>query len=303
MHSVAPPSAPLFSEGGAGPLRMLAYLALGVVLMVADHRGGHLARLRAFAALLAEPVYQLVEMPARLGRALQAAVGERRALYAERDLLRSELLLAKAQLARLQAVQAENQRLRALLGGTRGLQLDAQLVSLADIELDPFRHRVLLDAGRNQGIEVGAALIDPGGVFGQVIEVSPLRATAMLISDPAHAIPVQVRRSGVRTVVYGTGELDRLSVPNIPQSADIRVGDLLITSGLGGRFPAGLPVGTVVALEHDQTRLFLVATARPAAFLAGGRELLLVRNRPLDAALEAGPPLELAPEGAGKGGA
>ena len=107
-------------------------------------------------------------------------------------------------------------------------------------------------------------------------------------------MPVQVQRSGVRTIAYGTGEPDLLHVPNIPQSADIVEGDLLITSGLGGRFPAGLPVGTVTALQQDQTRLFVVAEARPAALLSRGRELLLVRNRPLDDALEAGPPRSLA---------
>src|SRR5690606_8038423 len=137
-----------------------------------------------------------------------SAVADRRQLHAEREALREELLIARAQLARLDAVQTENRRLRDLLGGTRGLQLEARLVSLTDVDLDPFRHRAMLDGGRNQGIETGMALIDAGGVFGQVIESAPLRATVMLVSDPAHAVPVQVQRSGVRTIAYGTGEPD-----------------------------------------------------------------------------------------------
>jgi rod shape-determining protein MreC len=288
------PSAPLFSDGGAGTIRLLAYLVLAVVLMVTDFRGGYLERSRQAMGVLAEPLYWVAQSPVAVARYLYSAAVDRQQLHGEREMLREELLIARAQLARLEAVQTENRRLRGLLGGTRGLDLEARLVSLADVDLDPFRHRALLDGGQNQGIEAGSALIDAGGVFGQVIESGPLRATVMLISDPAHAVPVQVQRSGVRTIAYGTGESDRLRIPNIPQSADILEGDLLITSGLGGRFPAGLPVGTVSALEQDQTRLFVVAQARPAALLDRGRELLLVRTRPAEDALQAGPPRSLA---------
>nr|WP_282452579.1 rod shape-determining protein MreC [Lysobacter sp. CAU 1642] len=284
----------MFSDGGAGTLRLLVYLLLAVVLMVTDFRGGYLDRTRQLLGVMAEPLYWIAQSPVALARYVYSAAADRQQLHAERETLREELLVARAQLARLEAVQNQNRRLRGLLGGTRGLQLEARLVSLADVDLDPFRHRALLDEGLRDGIEPGAALIDAGGVFGQVIESGPLRATVMLVSDPAHAVPVQVRRSGVRTIAYGTGESDRLRIPNIPQSADIREGDLLITSGLGGRFPAGLPVGTVTRLEQDQTRLFVVAEARPAALLARGRELLLVRTRPASDALDVGPPRSLA---------
>ncbi len=293
MRYATAPSAPLFSDGGAGTIRLLAYLALAVVLMVADYRGGYLDRGRQMLGVLAEPLYWAAGAPVALARYLRSAAADREQLHAEREMLREELLVANAQLARLGAVQTENRRLRDLLGGTRGLGLEARLVSLADVDLDPFRHRALLDEGSARGVRSGTALIDAGGVFGQVIESAPLHATVMLLSDPAHAVPVQVQRSGVRTIAYGTGEVDRLLVPNIPQSADIVEGDLLITSGLGGRFPAGLPVGTVTGLQQDQTRLFVVAQARPAALLQRGRELLLVWNSPVGPAAEAGPPREL----------
>lgn len=293
MRYATAPSAPLFSDGGAGTIRLLAYLALAVVLMVTDYRGGYLDRGREALGVLAEPLYWVASAPVSLARYLRAASADREQLHAEREMLREELLIANARLARLGAVQTENRRLRDLLGGTQGLGLEVRLVSLADVDLDPFRHRALLDEGSARGVRIGTALIDAGGVFGQVIESAPLHATVMLVSDPAHAVPVQVQRSGVRTIAYGTGEIDRLLVPNIPQSADITEGDLLITSGLGGRFPAGLPVGTVVGLQQDQTRLFVVAEARPAALLERGRELLLVWNRPIDPVLDVGPPREL----------
>lgn len=286
---------PLFSEGGAGTLRLMLYLAAAVFLMAADHRGGHLREARAWLTLLNEPLYQLATLPAAGWRAAREAAATRSRLSRERDELSRELLIARAQIARFAAVQNENQRLRNLLGGTRGLGMSVRLASLADFDLDPFRHRVLLDIGERDGVRSGMALIDAGGVFGQVIETTPLRATAMLITDPAHAIPVQVQRSGVRTIAYGTGEIDRLYVPNIPQSADIQAGDLLLTSGLGGRFPAGLPVAKVTRLQADDTRLFLVADAEPVAALSRSGEVLMVWDEPLTPEmLEFGPPASLA---------
>ena len=276
MRARSAPSAPLFSEGGQGTFRLLAYLLLALVLMVADHRGGHLHKLRAWASLLNEPLFQLAELPAWAVRQLHDGFLQHRALVDERDALRSALLVAGARLARFESVLAENERLRGLIGGTRSLHLEVRLASLADVDLDPFRHRVWLDLGSVHGIQPGMAVIDAGGVFGQVIETSPQRALVMLVSDPAHAIPVQVQRTGIRTIAYGTGALDRLNVPNIPQSADVRAGDQLVTSGLGGRFPAGLPVAEIVAMRSDDTRLFLVAEARPSARLDSSREVLLV---------------------------
>lgn len=295
MRARSAPSAPLFSEGGQGTLRLLAYLFLALMIMVADHRGGHLDKLRGWAGLLNEPLFRLAELPAWAVRQLRDGFVQHHALVAERDALQSALLVAGARLARLDAVQAENQRLRGLLGGTRNLSLEVRLASLADVDLDPFRHRVWLDLGAAHGIETGMAVIDAGGVFGQVVETSPQRALVMLVSDPAHAIPVQVQRTGIRTIAYGTGELDRLNVPNIPQSADVRAGDQLVTSGLGGRFPAGLPVAEIVAMRSDDTRLFLVAEARPSALLERSREVLLVWQAASSEPV--GPPADLGPSG------
>jgi rod shape-determining protein MreC len=283
-------SAPLFGEGSAGTLKLLMFLMLAVGLMVADHRGGHLAAFRAWVGLLGEPLYWLAGSPARLARGMHDSLTTRRQLAGDRDLLQQDLLVARAQLARLEAVQRENEALRGLLGGTRGLALSVQLAGIADVELDPFRHRVLLDLGARHGVREGLAIIDAAGVFGQVIRVAPLRSTALLITDPSHAVPVQVQRSGLRTIAYGTGESDRLVIPNIPQSADIRAGDLLLTSGIGGRFPAGLPVATVSRVRPEDTHLFVEADATPLAALDRSGQLLLVWNDPPADAAEIGPP-------------
>jgi rod shape-determining protein MreC len=269
-------SGSLFAEGGAGTLRLLLHLAAALILMVADHRGGYLDQVRHWAGLLSGPLYAVASSPARLTRSVVENVSTRDKLAADNAALREQLLVSNARIHRLEAVQLENQRLRTLLGGTRGLHLSVQLASLVDIDLDPFRHRILLDAGARRGVHEGLAVIDGSGVVGQVIAATPMNSTAMLISDPSHAVPVQVVRSGLRTIAFGTGRVDQLLLPNIPLSADIRVGDQLITSGLGGTFPAGFPVGRITRLSPDETRLFVLAEAKPDAALDRSGEVLLV---------------------------
>jgi rod shape-determining protein MreC len=287
------PSGSLFAEGGAGTLRLLVYLTLSLILMVADHRGGYLERVRYWAGLLGGPIHLIAAAPARVIEAAYDNLSTRSRLASDNAALREQLLVGNARIHRLEAVQLENQRLRALLGGTRGLQLSVQLASLIDIDLDPFRHRIVLDAGSNRGVREGLAVIDGSGVVGQVIAVTPMNSTAMLVSDPSHAIPVQVVRSGLRTIAYGTGDVGTLLLPSIPLSADVRAGDQLITSGLGGTFPAGFPVGRIARLSPDETRLFVVAEAVPAAALDRSGEVLLVWDTTDSTNLErdpAGPP-------------
>lgn len=276
-------------EGATGTLPLLAYLAIACLLMVADHRGQYAARWRQQAQVLAEPIWWLGAAPGKLFHAVSDNVSLRSTLVGENNRLRRDLDVNTARLNRLAAVAEENRRLRELLGGTRGYRLGVQLAGIVDIDLDPARRRIVLDQGSRDGVRVGQALIDAGGVLGQVIETSPHRATALLITDPDHAVPVQVARSGLRSIAYGTGRNDVLVLPNIPHSADIQVGDQLITSGLGGRFPAGFPVGTVLALRPDETRLFVVADAAPAAHLDRGSEVLLVSNA--ESAIDVGPPV------------
>jgi rod shape-determining protein MreC len=286
-------SGSLFAEGGAGTLRLLLHLAAALILMVADYRGGYLDRLRHWAGLLGAPIYYLASAPARLSESIYESFSTRERLASDNQALREQLLDSQARVHRLEAVQGENQRLRALLGGTRGLRLSVQLASLVDIDLDPFRHRILLDVGSTRGVREGLAVIDGQGVVGQVIATTPLNSTAMLITDASHAIPVQVLRSGLRTIAYGTGRIDALSLPNIPLSGDVRVGDQLVTSGLGGTFPAGFPVGRITALNPDETRLFVVADAQPDAALDRSGQVLLVwdTTESVDASTtEVGPP-------------
>jgi len=276
------------SESALAVLPLVFYLALSVALMVADRRMDYGRQARERVAVISEPLWWVASSPVRLFRAGGEELSLRSTLQAENERRKRELDIATARIHRLNAVAEENRRLRDLLGGTRGYTLDVRLASILDVDLDPFRQRIVLDAGSEAGVRTGQALIDSGGVLGQVIEVGRSRSTALLITDPDHAVPVQVARSGLRTIAYGTGHSDRLVLPNVPQSGDIRRGDLLVTSGIGGRFPAGFPVGTVTALQADKLRLFVTADAAPAAHLERGSEVLLISNRP--APVDVGPP-------------
>lgn len=262
-----------------GTLQLLAYLAIAIALLVLDHRGGWLSQVRARANVLAQPLWAIAGLPARLGDVLSETAATRSGLVAENRTLRNALLISGARVARLQTAAAENERLRRLLGADRRGGLDVQLAPILDIDLDPTRQRLVLDAGTRDGVTVGQSVIDAGGLVGQIIAVRPGSATVLLITDPDHAVPVIVARTGVRLVAYGQGRSDRLALPNIPLSGDLKVGDVVITSGLGGRFPAGFPVGTVVALHPDDSHGFLVGELKPAAQLDRGRDVLLLREQ------------------------
>jgi rod shape-determining protein MreC len=283
-----PGKAPSRSDSALSTLPLLIYLAMAIGLMIADQRHGFGARVREKAALATQPFWWLASSPTMLFRAGSETLATRSQLQADNEKKRKDLQLAIARIHRLNAVADENVRLRRLLGGTRGYALDVRMAGIVDIDLDPFRQRLVLDAGSDAGVRVGQALIDSGGVMGQVVEVQPHRSIALLITDPDHAVPVQVARSGLRTIAFGTGRTDVLTLPNIPRSADVKVGDVLITSGIGGRFPAGFPVGTISSLKPDQLRLFVVGEALPAAHIDRGNEVLLIGNLP--PAVDVGPP-------------
>ncbi len=286
IHPGAP--APKLADAAAGSLPLLACITLSALLMVADHRGDLSPRVRATLSTLVEPVWQVAAMPSTVAHWAATRLHRQGALSEENVALRRELQLRDAQLARLEAVARENARLRDLLGGKAGYRLAVQMAGIVDVDLDPWRQRVRLDLGAADGVAVGQAMIDAGGMLGQVVQVSEHGATALLVTDASHAVPVQVVRTGLRLVAVGTGRPDALRVPNIPRSADVRVGDLLVTSGIGGRFPAGFAVGALAEVGPDESRLFLEATAAPAARLDRGREVLLVMRGAVDAGV--GPP-------------
>lgn len=258
----------------------MAYLALSITLIVLDHRGGWLHQARRQATVLAQPLWAVAGLPGRIAGRLYEDAGTLSQLTAENRELRRQALLDRARMARMQTIAADNARLRELLAAAQREQLDAQLAPILDVDLDPTRQRLVLDAGRNAGVRLGQTVIDAGGLLGQVVQVTPAHANVLLVTDPDHAVPVAIARTGVRLVAYGTGRNDLLAIESVPLSTDIRVGDTLVTSGLGGRFPPGFAVGRVTALRPDHSRAFLVGDVKPAAHLDRGRDVLLLRSAP-----------------------
>ncbi|WP_313220430.1 rod shape-determining protein MreC [Pseudoxanthomonas mexicana] len=280
MPSYAGP--PVASRPGevASTLRLLAYLALTIALVILDHRGGWLSQVRAQANVVTQPLWWLAGLPGRLTTRVQDDAATRTGLIEENRRLRNEMLVANARLARLQTAAADNAQLRALLGVKTARGLDVQLAPILDIDLAPGRQRLVLDAGSRAGATIGQAVIDAGGLMGQIIETTPAHATVLLLTDPDHAVPVVVARNGVRLIVYGRGRSDLLELADVPLNSGVQVGDMLVTSGLGGRFPAGFPVGKVAALRPDDSHAFLVGDVTPAARLDRGRDVLLLKSAP-----------------------
>ena len=195
--------------------------------------------------------------------------------------LKAERLLTNARLQRLTALEAENARLRALLDARTRARDEVRVAEIMAVDTNSYDHSLVIAIGRRDGVYDGQAIVDADGVVGQVIKAGIMTAQAILISDPDHALPVVVNRNGLRTIAVGTGEIDRLDLPNLPNNADIRAGDLLVTSGLGGAFPAGYPVAIVDAVTRMPQEPFARVTATPAAALDQVREVMLIWSQPL----------------------
>jgi len=271
----------IFMRGPSAGMRVLLFGLLSVILMTVDHRYIHLERTRGALSLVVLPLQQVVNAPSALVRWLADVLMTREELRRENSRLRQRNFLTTAQLQKLTVLEAENRRLRTLLDSAATIPQRAIIAELINVDDDPYRHRILVGKGTSHGVRVGQPVLDANGVVGQIMHVGPLTATAVLITDPSHALPVQVDRNGLRGLLVGSGRYDRLQLPHVPNNADVQVGDLLITSGLGGRFPRGYPVARVVSVEPDPGQPFARIAAQPTTELDRIREVLLLINEPL----------------------
>ena len=256
--------------------RCVLYSLLALGLIIVDKRYDHLGKIRRLLSIVAYPVQIAVASPFEGWDWFRESVSSRGALRADKAKLEAELRVAQFRLQRYEALEAESQRLRALRNNTAGITDRFLIGDVMDLDLDAFRERVLVDKGARDGVFVGQAVLDSGGVFGQVARVGQLTAEVILVSDATHAIPVQINRNGLRTIAVGTGDMGRLKLPYLPTSADVISGDLLVTSGLGGGFPAGYPVGTVAEVKRDPAQSLADVDVKPAAALDRSRELMFV---------------------------
>jgi rod shape-determining protein MreC len=265
-------------------LRCILYSLLALGLIIFDKRYDHLGEIRRFLSVIAYPVQVAVASPFEGWDWFRESVSSRGTLRADKAKLEAELRLANFRLQRYEALEAETQRLRGLRENTAEVANRFIVGNIMDLDIDAFRERMLVDKGARDGVFVGQAVLDAGGVFGQVARVEELTSEVILVSDATHAIPVQVNRNGLRTIAVGTGDMSRLKLPYLSTSADVVAGDLLVTSGLGGGFPAGYPVGTVAEVKRDPAQSLADVEVRPAAALDRAREVMFVWLKPAAAA-------------------
>jgi rod shape-determining protein MreC len=274
---------------GRGPPLGATFLTLAlasVALMVADKRYNQMDTVREWLSAAAYPVQVVVDLPFRAWDWVTDSFADRSRLRQENLALTARLRLANLQLQRFAALEDENRRLRDMRENSAGVAERVLVASIMNVDLDPFRHRVLLDKGVRDGVFKGQAVLDAEGIFGQVTQVHAETAEVILITDAEHAIPVQSNRSGLRTIAVGTGDSGRLSLPFVTVESDLKAGDLLISTGIGGVFPRGYPVAEVSRVDRNAAATFALVDARPTARLDRNREVLLVWFKP------AAPPAE-----------
>ncbi|HSG58984.1 MAG TPA: rod shape-determining protein MreC [Woeseiaceae bacterium] len=261
-------------------IRALVFIALSLLLMVLDHRQHYLDLVRQTLGAVVYPIQVVVDSPFRLWDWIGESSRSRQELQLELSRLQAERLITNARLQKLTALEAENARLRDLLEARSQVRDEIRVTEIMAVDANPFRHSIIIDVGQRDAVYDGQAIVDAAGVVGQVIQTGLTTSQALLISDPSHALPVEVNRNGLRTIAKGTGELDRLDLPFLPNNADIEVGDLLVTSGLGGMFPAGYPVAVVTTVNRIPQEPFADVSATPAASLDQVREVMLIWPSP-----------------------
>lgn len=267
---------PLFTKGSAGTSRALIFIVLLIALIFISIYTNWLTPVRQQLSVLAVPFYKLTDIPGRLNQWRESTFVSRRDLVLENETLKTELLIHQRKLQQMAALAAENVRLRQLMNATDILQDSVLVAELIGVSPNPLSHTVVINRGANEGVFEGQPVLDAFGLMGQVIEVSEHSSRALLISDATHAIPVQVNRNGVRAIAEGTGDLNRLRLRHVSNTTDIREGDLLVSSGLGKRFPVGYPVAEVESIARDPGQAFATVIARPMARLDRSRHVLLV---------------------------
>ncbi len=267
----------LAHQARSATIHTLFLVCICIALMVADHRQNYFEVLRSQLSLALSPLRYLVSLPALAGSWMSDWYKSHTDLLIENAALRAEGRILNARLQKMRVLMAENTRLRNLLGSSRNLADEVIVAELLSVDQNPYRQLIEINKGTNDGVQIGFAVIDDFGVMGQVIHVNQHSATTILISDPEHAIPVQFIRSGTRSVAFGNGSTDQIELRYLPATADIKVGDELVTSGLGGRFPADYPVATITEIKQDLAHGFVSIIAKPKARLDSSREVLIIK--------------------------
>lgn len=266
----------MFSKDSQPGFRTIFWVGLAILLMIVDQRGSSVRQLRAALSMPLSLLQYAVSWPVQIIDKMGNVLSTHDELVKENLNLKSDELLLKAQVQRLLAIESENNQLKALLRSSaqvRGKVLIAQLLA---VDTDPFVNQVVLDKGSRDGVFVGQPVLDANGVMGKIIQIGPVTSRVLLVNDTHSGVPVQNARNGIRAIVVGDSYTGKLRLMNVPQTVDIKVGDMLVTSGLGENYPAGYPVGQVISVVRDPGFQFSDIVVQPNAHPDRSRQVLLV---------------------------
>lgn len=267
----------LFIRSSSPTLRLAVCAVLSLALMVSDHHRQGAAWVRSALSVVVYPLRLTVNtLFVELPRDAVAWLSTRRTLIRENEALHQQLLLLGSRIEKLQEFEGENRRLRELLESSTRIEDRVLVAGVLGVDIDSTSSRLVLDKGTQHGIHPGQSVIDANGILGQVEHAGPLSSTVVLITDSSHALPVMLSRNGLRSVAFGGGPAGDLDLAYVPKDADIEVGDLLVSSGLGGRFPAGYPAAAVVRVEKARGGRYAEVRLRPLADPKRAREVLMV---------------------------
>ncbi|HAS6331674.1 TPA: rod shape-determining protein MreC [Vibrio vulnificus] len=267
---------PIFGRGPSLQLRLFFAVITSASLMLADGRLDAFSGVRYFLNSLVAPIQYTANLPRSMFDGVYERFSTRQSLLEGNQNLKREVLRVRSDLLLLEQYKEENQRLRKLLGSSFVRDEKKMVAEVMAVDTSPYRHQVVIDKGRIDGVYIGQPVINEKGIVGQITFVAAHNSRVLLLSDAKNAIPVQVVRNDIRVIASGNGDIDEIQLEHIPTSTDIQVDDLLVTSGLGGVYPEGYPVAYVTSVEHDTRREFAAIKAKPVVEFDRLRYLLLV---------------------------
>lgn len=267
---------PIFGRGPSLQLRLFLAVIISIAAIVADSRFGVFTHVRVYLSSLVSPLQYIANAPGIILDTMSTQVQTRAGLIEQTKQQEQQLFTLRSRLLKMDHLEHENQRLRELLGSPVHKESRKMVAELLSVDSDPFSHQVLINKGALDGVYNGQPVINDQGVIGQVLHVGSTTSRVLLVTDSSHGIPVRVLRNDLRAIASGSGELDKLELRNLPRNTDVQVGDLLVTSGLGGRFPEGYPVATVTRSDYVEGKPFAQVEAKPLVALDRLRYLLLL---------------------------
>lgn len=267
---------PIFKHGPSPQYRVILMLICSALLIFFDHKMTSFERVRGYLQSLVSPLQYLATAPKQLLDWSVDNMVTKKQLVDDNKTLKMNELVYKERAIQLRIVQQENDRLRALLHSPVRVAVKTMLAEILSVDGDPYSQQVVINRGANDDVHEGQAIVDDQGVVGQILHAGTITSRVLLITDVSHAVPVRIERNGTRLVASGTGNINRMSINHVSNSTDIKPGDLLVTSGLGGKYPEGYPVARVTIVKKDESRPFAYVQSEPIAQINRLRYLLLL---------------------------